>query len=64
MHFHSYKLAIGDDQNYHIKLNERLSTDSVGLAEAMGLQAEAKIELELIFKLLERKISDNTLLTI
>ncbi len=64
MHFHSYKLAMGDDQNYHIKLNERLSTDSIGLAKAMGLQAEAKIELELIFKLLERKISDNTLLTI
>lgn len=64
MHFHSYKLAIGDDQNYHIKLNERLSTDSIGLAEAMGLQADAKIELELIFKLLERKISDNTLLTL
>lgn len=64
MHFHSYELAIGDDQNYHIKLNERLSTDSVGLAAAMGLQAEAKIELELIFKLLERKISDSTLLTI
>lgn len=64
MHFHSYKLAIGDDQNYHIKLNERLSTDSIGLAAAMGLQAEARIELELIFKLLERKISDNTLLTI
>ena len=64
MHFHSYELAIGDDQNYHIKLNERLSTDSVGLAAAMGLQAESKIELELIFKLLERKISDSTLLTI
>jgi hypothetical protein len=64
MHFHSYKLAIGDDQNYHIKLDERFSTDSIGLAKAMGLQAEAKIELELIFKLLERKISDNTLLTI
>jgi hypothetical protein len=64
MHFHSYKLVIGDDQNYHIKLNERLSTDSIGLAAAMGLKAEAKIELELIFKLLERKISNNTLVTV
>jgi hypothetical protein len=64
MHFHSYKLDLGDDKNYHIKLNERLSTDSIGLASAMGLKAEAKIEFEMIIKTLEAKISDNTLLTI
>jgi len=64
MHFHSYNLAIGDDKNYHIRLKERLSTDSVGLAKAMGLRAEARMELDLMFKLLERKISDSTLLTI
>lgn len=64
MHFHSYKLELGNDQNYHIKLNERLSTDSSGLATAMGLKAEAKVELEMIIKTLEAKISDNTLLTI
>jgi len=64
MHFHSYKLELGNDQNYHIKLNERLSTDSSGLASAMGLKAEAKVELEMIIKTLEAKISDNTRLTI
>ena len=64
MHFHSYKLEFGDDRNYHLKLNERLSTDSSGLASAMGLKAEAKIELELIIKTLEAKISENTLLTV
>lgn len=64
MHFHSYKLELGNDQNYHIKLNERLSTDSSGLATAMGLKAEAKVELEMIIKTLEAKISDNTRLTI
>lgn len=64
MHFHSYKLDFGDDNNYHIKLNERLSTDSAGLALAMGLKAEAKIEFERIIKTLEAKISDSTLLTI
>lgn len=62
MHFHSYKLDLGDDKNYHIKLNERLSTDSIGLASAMGLKAEAKIEFELIIKTLEAKISNSTLL--
>jgi len=64
MHFHSYRLEFGDDRNYHLKLNERLSTDSSGLALAMGLKAEAKIELELIIKTLEAKISENTLLTV
>jgi len=64
MHFHSYKLDFGDDKNFHIKLNERLSTDSAGIASAMGLKAEAKVELEMIIKTLESKISDQTLLTI
>jgi len=49
---------------YHIKLNERLSTDGSGLASAMGLKAEAKVELEMIVKNLETKISENTLLMI
>jgi len=64
LHFHSYKLGLGDDNNYHIKLNERLSTDSAGLASAMGLKAEAKIGFELIAKTLNAKISDKTLLAI
>ena len=64
MHFHSYKLELGNDQNYHIKLNERLSTDSSGLASAMGLKAEAKVELETIIKTLEAKITEYTRLTI
>ncbi len=64
MYFHSYKLELGNNQNYHIKLNERLSTDSSGLASAMGLKAEAKVELEIIIKTLEAKITDYTRLTI
>lgn len=64
MHFHSYKLELGDDHNFHINLNERLSTDSAGIASAMGLKAEAKIELEMIVKSLESKISNSTLLTV
>jgi hypothetical protein len=64
MHFHSYKMTLGDDNNYHINLNERLSTDSAGIASAMGLQAEAKVELEIIINLLEAKISQATLFTL
>lgn len=63
MHFHSYQLALGEDKNYHISLNERMSTDSEGIATAMGLKAEAKVELELIIKTLESKISSATLYT-
>jgi hypothetical protein len=64
MHFHSYKLELGNDKNYHIRLSERLSTDSAGLALAMGLKAEAKIELEIVIKTLEAKITDYTRLTL
>lgn len=64
MHFHSYQLELGDDQNYHIKLIERLSTDSSGVASAMGLKAEAKVELEMIKRTIEAKLADNTLLTL
>lgn len=61
MHFHSYQLIFGEDKNYHISLKERMSTDSEGIATAMGLKAEAKIELDSIVKSLESKISDATL---
>lgn len=64
MHFHSYDMKLGDDSNYHITLNERLSTDSAGIASAMGLQAEAKVELDIIINLLEAKISEATLFTL
>lgn len=62
MHFHSYGLTLENDGNYHIKLKERLSTDTTGVANAMGLQAEKKVELELIVKSLEKKLSEFTLL--
>ncbi|MBA4408991.1 MAG: NotI family restriction endonuclease [Bacteroidota bacterium] len=64
MHFHSYKLGLGDDNNFHIDLYERLSTDSAGIASAMGLNAVAKVELEIIIKTIESKISETTILTI
>jgi hypothetical protein len=64
MHFHSYQMVFGEDKNYHISLNERLSTNSAGIATAMGLKAEAKIDLELILKALESKISPATLFSL
>ncbi|QQS66580.1 MAG: hypothetical protein IPP08_12640 [Chlorobiota bacterium] len=63
MHFHSYQLK-GKDNGYHLSLYERMSTDSAGISKCMGLQAEANIELDIILKTLESKISVNTLLKI
>ena len=60
MHFHSYSLCF-DDGEYQLHLAERCSTDVAGLATALGLQAQAKVELDVIFANLERKLSDQTL---
>jgi hypothetical protein len=43
-------------------LYERASTDAEGIALCLGLKAEAKVDLEVILKALESKISEKTLL--
>ena len=63
MHFHSYQLK-EKDNGFHLSLHERMSTDSAGISKCMGLQAEANVELDIILKTLESKISAKTLLTI
>jgi hypothetical protein len=63
MHFHAYSLD-RDEGRLSLELKEQLSTDSVGIASCLGLQSEAKIELEMIVKQLESKLSDRTLLSI
>ncbi|MBC2716053.1 MAG: hypothetical protein HF978_12165 [Desulfobacteraceae bacterium] len=63
MHIHSY--ALQEKMGlFRLGLNKRLSTDTNGIALCLGLQAEAKIELETIIADLEKKISKNTLLTL
>ncbi len=60
-HFHGYNLlAKGTD--YHLSLSERASTDANGIAKCLGLKAEANVELDIILKTLENKISTKTLL--
>lgn len=63
MHFHSYELVLSDEE-LKIQLAERFSTDTDGIGKCLGLQAEARIELEVIIKQLEIKISDRTLFRI
>jgi hypothetical protein len=63
MHFHAYKLNFAESM-FRLELNTRASTDAAGIAQCLGLQAEAKVELEVIIAELEKKISANTLLTL
>ncbi len=63
MHFHAYVLQPYDN-NYHLKLVSRSSTDARGIASSLGLQTSANVELEVITALLQGKISARTLLRI
>lgn len=59
MHFHAYSLDnVGGIFKLH--LQNRLSTDSAGISTLLGLNAKANIQFEEIAKILESKISDNT----
>lgn len=63
MHFHSYSL-IRSEEGHGLDLCERLSTDTEGIQRCLGLQVEARVELELVIKALQGKISDQTLFVI
>jgi uncharacterized metal-binding protein len=59
MHFHAYKL--NPVKNGHrLMLAERLSTDTDGIAKCLGLQEEAKVDLEIVLRLIEQKITEKT----
>ena len=64
MHFHSYGLAESGDELAGLELLERISTDANGIAQCLGLQSDANVELDNIVNLLESKLSEDTLLTI
>ncbi|EGR0027894.1 NotI family restriction endonuclease [Vibrio parahaemolyticus] len=63
LHFHSYKNVMSGN-DYRIELYERKSTDVEGISKCLGLESEAKIELEDIIVKLESKLSATTLFTI
>jgi hypothetical protein len=62
MHAHAYGLKEGD--GFSLSLATRISTNSAGVARALGLQAESTIEIETILADLERKMSKRTLFTL
>jgi hypothetical protein len=59
MHVHAYGLKEND--GFRLALTTRISTDAAGVARALGLQAETRVELETILAELERKMSKRTL---
>ena len=64
MHFHAYGLVESDDEPASLELLERISTDAAGIAQCLGLLADANVELDNIVNLLESKLSNDTLITI
>jgi len=63
MHFHSYSLE-PSGVSFSLVLKDRLSTDAAGIATCLGLSGEAKVCLQTIISELERKISNQSLMTI
>lgn len=61
MHLHSYSIEMKSGFSYKLSLRSRLSTDTEGIGTCLGLQAEARIELEQIIQSLQEKLSPNTL---
>ena len=62
MHIHAYRgepLGVG----FRLGLHRRLSTDADGIRAALGLQAEANIELAQIMQTLEIRMSSETAFT-
>jgi hypothetical protein len=60
MHLHAYRMDRQENLSLRLNLVSRLSTDADGIGRCLGLQAEARVELEQIIRILEAKISEIT----
>jgi hypothetical protein len=63
MQFHAYELR-QEATAYTLKLKERISTDTAGIAMCLGLQADTKVELQTMLEQIETRLSQSTLLTV
>lgn len=57
VHIHAYDLEEVDNR-LKLFLNSRVSTDSDGIAKSLGLNAQAKVKLEELVAVLEKKLSE------
>lgn len=64
MHFHAYSLAPEKNEGHRLQLAKRLSTDTDGIAKCLGLQSEAKVDLDVILRSIEQKITARTLFNV
>jgi hypothetical protein len=61
MHLHAYRMDKQPDNSFKLAMQSQLSTDVEGIATCLGLQAEARVELEQIVQALQAKLSPSTL---
>lgn len=61
LHLHAYEVE-EQNQELRIQLSERLSTDSEGLAKAIGLQAQPEIEIQALYAKIQEKLAPGHLL--
>lgn len=61
MHLHAYSMSQTSSGGFKLAMANRLSTDADGIAICLGLQAEARVELEQIISALQAKLSPTTL---
>lgn len=57
VHIHSYDFT-EHDKSLSLTLDTRISTDSEGIAKCLGLNAESKMELQELVRILEAKLTD------
>lgn len=63
VHIHSYNFE-EKEQKFQLSLQTRVSTDSAGIANCLGLHAERKVELQDLIRILEPKLVDTNRLKI
>lgn len=63
MQFHAYELR-REASGYALRLRERVSTDTEGIAQCLGLQARAELGLQLLLDQIEAKLPQSSLLSI
>jgi len=61
MHIHAYRMSFMDNKVFRLSMASRQSTDSDGMATCLGLQSDARIELEKMVDALQARISPSTL---
>lgn len=61
MHLHAYNMSGRTPSGMRLSMAARLSTDADGIGICLGLQAEPRVELQVIMSALEAKISAATI---